>query len=465
MTGFSPFNLLPPILAAVEEAGYHTPTPIQEQAIPHLREGHDLLGIAQTGTGKTAAFALPILDRLARRRIKTTIGRTRCLILTPTRELATQIDASFATYGRRLNMSRTIIFGGVGQRPQVISLRRGVDIITATPGRLLDLINQGFIKLDHLEIFVLDEADRMLDMGFIHDIRRIIGYLPVDRQTLLFSATMPKDIALLAKGILNDPVRVEATPPATTVERIVQKLMFVEKGEKRRLLNTLLTQTEITRALIFTRTKHGADKVVIDLEKNLIQADAIHGNKSQAARERALSRFRAGEIRVLVATDIAARGIDVNNVSHVINYDLPNEPDNYIHRIGRTARAGKEGMAISLCDATEIGFLQAIEKTIRESIPIDADHPYHSELAATAKPQKQPAKKPFAGGNRPRTTEKTFSSRHKPTTPTRSSRSGAKPSTATPREDGNAKTATPGRPAMGKNMNTRYKPARRAPAG
>ncbi|MEO5334698.1 MAG: DEAD/DEAH box helicase [Magnetococcus sp. YQC-5] len=392
MTGFSQFDLLPPIMAAVQEAGYLTPTPIQAQAIPHLREGRDLLGIAQTGTGKTAAFALPILDRLARRRVKPGSKNTRALILTPTRELAAQIDTSFATYGRRLNLSRSVIFGGVGQYPQVQTMGRGVDILTATPGRLLDLMNQGFVKLERVEIFVLDEADRMLDMGFINDIRKIIGHLPVERQTLLFSATMPKEIALLAKGILNDPIRVEATPPSTTVERVTQKVMFVEKTDKRLLLTSLLQQTDMTRALVFTRTKHGADKVVLDLHKHHVAADAIHGNKSQAARERALSRFRAGEIRVLVATDIAARGIDVVGVTHVINYDIPNEPENYVHRIGRTARAGKEGMAISLCDSTELSHLRAIEKIIRDQIPVDTDHAYHSESAAHAHPIKPPTR-------------------------------------------------------------------------
>ncbi|MBF0628399.1 MAG: DEAD/DEAH box helicase [Magnetococcales bacterium] len=382
MTGFSLFDLLPPILAAVQQAGYTAPTPIQEQAIPHLREGRDLLGIAQTGTGKTAAFALPILDRLARRKTRSGPKQARALILTPTRELAAQIDTSFATYGARLNLTHTVIYGGVGQYPQVKSMGRGVDILTATPGRLLDLINQGFVKLDRLEIFVLDEADRMLDMGFIHDIRMVISHLPVERQTLLFSATMPKEIAHLAQGLLSDPVRIEATPPSTTVERVEQKVFFVDKGNKRAALAHLLQQDTMTRALVFTRTKHGADKVVLDLQKRAIEADAIHGNKSQGARERALSRFRTGESRVLVATDIAARGIDVTGISHVINYDLPNEPESYVHRIGRTARAGREGVAISLCEALELPLLRAIEKIIRIPIPVETDHPHHLELAA-----------------------------------------------------------------------------------
>ncbi|MBF0127476.1 MAG: DEAD/DEAH box helicase [Magnetococcales bacterium] len=466
MTGFSLFDLLPPILAAVQEAGYVTPTPIQEQAIPHLRQGRDLLGIAQTGTGKTAAFALPILDRLARRRVRAGSGHARALILTPTRELATQIDTSFATYGRRLNLSRAVIFGGVGQRPQVQTMGRGVDILTATPGRLLDLMNQGFIKLDRLEIFVLDEADRMLDMGFIHDIRMVISHLPVERQTLFFSATMPKDIALLAKGILTDPVRVEATPPSTTVERVVQKVMFVEKTDKRHLLRSLLQQEEMTRALVFTRTKHGADKVVIDLEKNHIVADAIHGNKSQSARERALSRFRTGEVRVLVATDIAARGIDVSGVSHVINYDLPNEPENYVHRIGRTARAGKEGVAISMCDGTETGFLRAIESTIRAQIPVDAEHPYHSEVAVRAQPQKQPPRPAQARNNNNSTAERKFS-RPKPTaTHNRSAGkpdSGNRPGTTA----GTAKPASKSGGSPGANAprtGVRRKPTKQTPA-
>ncbi|MBF0212226.1 MAG: DEAD/DEAH box helicase [Magnetococcales bacterium] len=401
MTGFSSFDLLPPILAAIEEAGYTTPTPIQEQAIPHLREGRDLLGIAQTGTGKTAAFALPILDRLARRRIRPGSRQARALILTPTRELAAQIDASFATYGQRLNLTRAVVYGGVGQYGQVKSMGRGVDILTATPGRLLDLMNQGFVKLDRLEIFVLDEADRMLDMGFIHDIRMVISHLPVERQTLLFSATMPKEIAHLAQGLLSDPEQVETTPPATTVERVEQKVYFVEKGDKRAVLAHLLRQESLTRALVFTRTKHGADKVVEDLQKRSIEADAIHGNKSQGARERALSRFRSGESRVLVATDIAARGIDVSGISHVINFDLPNEPDNYVHRIGRTARAGREGVAISLCDATEVAFLRVIERIIRIPIPVETQHPYHSELIASSPAGSPQPASPSRSGGRP----------------------------------------------------------------
>ncbi|NGZ05653.1 MAG: DEAD/DEAH box helicase [Magnetococcales bacterium] len=382
MKGFATFDLLPAILNAVQAAGYPAPTPIQEQAIPHLRAGRDLLGIAQTGTGKTAAFALPILDRLARRRMRPGVRQARALILTPTRELAAQIDTSFATYGAHLNLARAVIYGGVGQQPQVRSMGRGVDILTATPGRLLDLMQQGFVKLDHLEVFVLDEADRMLDMGFIQDVRTVIARLPLVRQTLLFSATMPGEIVHLAQGLLSDPVTVETTPPATTVERVEQKVFFVERSHKRAALVKLLDQDDLTRALVFTRTKHGADKVALDLQKRSIEADALHGNKSQGARERALSRFRNGESKVLVATDIAARGIDINGISHVINFDLPNEPESYVHRIGRTARAGREGVAISLCDGLELPLLRAIEKTIRIRIPVDTQHPHHSDRAA-----------------------------------------------------------------------------------
>ncbi|MBF0341279.1 MAG: DEAD/DEAH box helicase [Magnetococcales bacterium] len=406
MSGFSAFDLLPPILTAIQEAGYSDPTPIQTQAIPPLRLGRDLLGIAQTGTGKTAAFALPILDRLARRRVKAGPKQTRALILTPTRELAAQIDTSFATYGRRLKMTRAVIYGGVGQFTQVRNMGPGVDILTATPGRLLDLMNQGHVKLDRLEIFVLDEADRMLDMGFINDIRRVISHLPVERQTLLFSATMPDEIAHLAQGLLSDPLRIEATPPATTVERVEQKVLFVEKGDKRAVLANLLSQEDLTRALVFTRTKHGADKVVVDLNKRSIEAEAIHGGKSQGARERALGRFRSGDARVLVATDIAARGIDVSDISHVINFDLPNEPESYVHRIGRTARAGREGIAVSLCDITEVGLLRAIEKTIRIPIPVDTDHPHHAQAVAEIRESShQPAmpgrSNPRAAASRP----------------------------------------------------------------
>ncbi|MBF0162738.1 MAG: DEAD/DEAH box helicase [Magnetococcales bacterium] len=392
MSDFAQFNLLAPIQTALAEAGYFLPTPIQEQAIPRLMSGADLLGIAQTGTGKTAAFALPILDRLGRHRERNShttrhkpLARTtRVLILAPTRELASQIDASFAKYGRHLRISRAVVYGGVGQYSQVRAMERGVDILVATPGRLIDLIQQRHIVLDTLEVLVLDEADRMLDMGFIHDIRRIIALLPEKRQTLLFSATMPKEIALLAEGLLRDPARVEVTPPASTVDRVKQKVLFVDKSNKRHLLHAILSQEEVRRALVFTRTKHGADKVTRDLEIGNIRAAAIHGNKSQGAREKALSDFRAGHVRVLVATDIAARGIDVAEITHVINYDLPNEPESYVHRIGRTARANTDGNAISFCDADERPYLRDIERLTRQEVAVDLEHSYHSESAANA---------------------------------------------------------------------------------
>jgi ATP-dependent RNA helicase RhlE len=389
---FSDFKLLNPIQTAVQKTGYKVPTPIQVQAIPYLLAGRDLLGIAQTGTGKTAAFALPMLDHLARQPRTLSRGHVRSLILTPTRELAAQISASFATYGKDLRFRQAVIFGGVGQQKQVDALVKGVDVLVATPGRLLDLIGQGYVKLDRLEIFVLDEADRMLDMGFIHDVRRVMDRLPDQRQTLLFSATMPSDIARLAKELLTNPVRVEATPPATTVETVEQKVMFVDKSEKIHLLNSLLQDPEFTSALVFTRTKHGADKVARHLLSHRINADVIHGNKSQSARERALDGFRSGKIQVLVATDIAARGLDVPGVSHVINYDLPNEPENYVHRIGRTARAGRSGVAISLCEAAEKLYLVDIQKLVGDLIEVVSDHQFHSEAAAHAAPLKPPPK-------------------------------------------------------------------------
>ncbi|MBF0623279.1 MAG: DEAD/DEAH box helicase, partial [Magnetococcales bacterium] len=388
MLDFNELNLAKPLLAAIAHLGYATPTPIQVQAIPLLREGRDLLGIAQTGTGKTAAFALPILDRLHRDRRKPPAKGSRVLILTPTRELASQIDASFRDYGRGMPFSRGLIFGGVGQSPQVRTMSRGVDVLTATPGRLLDLMQQGHVRLSGLEIFVLDEADRMLDMGFIHDIRKVIAALPAKRQTLLFSATMPTEIATLAAGLLHDPARVEVTPQATPVERIDQRVLFVAKTDKRRLLQDLLESQPIHRALVFTRTKHGADQVAKHLEKNAIRALAIHGNKSQGARERALDSFRTGQVRVLVATDIAARGLDVPGISHVINFDLPNESESYVHRIGRTARAGADGAAISFCDAGERAYLKDIERTIRQPVPVDATHPFHCAVVASSPPIK-----------------------------------------------------------------------------
>ena len=371
MITFEDLALVEPIRRALTEEGYSVPTPIQAQAIPPLLAGRDLLGIAQTGTGKTAAFALPILQRLAAEKPAATRRKTaRVLVLTPTRELALQIGESFRAYGRHLGMRATVIFGGVGQHPQVATMTRGVDILVATPGRLLDLIAQGHILLDGVETVVLDEADRMLDMGFIHDVRKIVALAKGRRQTLLFSATMPPDIARLAAGILSDPIRVEATPPATTVAIVEQRVVFVERGDKRDVLCAMLKDPALARVLVFTRTKHLANRVVEQLGRSGFAADAIHGNKSQGARQRALEAFRAGRVRVLVATDIAARGIDIDGITHVVNYELPNVPETYVHRIGRTARAGAGGAAISLCDGEERAYLRDIERLIGQKVPV-----------------------------------------------------------------------------------------------
>ena len=372
MTSFEDLALVEPLRRALKDEGYAAPTPIQAQAIPQLLAGRDLLGIAQTGTGKTAAFALPILQRLAASRGQTGLQRktARCLVLTPTRELALQIGDSFRAYGRHLGLRSLVIFGGVGQNPQVAGMARGVDILTATPGRLLDLIGQGHLRLDAIETVVLDEADRMLDMGFIHDVKKIVTLLPKQRQTLLFSATMPSAIARLAAGILRDPIRVEVTPPSTTVELIEQRVAFVERAGKRDMLCTMLRDAALARVLVFTRTKHTANRVAEQLVRSGFSAEAIHGNKSQGARQRALEGFRAGHVRVLVATDIAARGIDVDGITHVVNYELPNVPDTYVHRIGRTARAGASGAAISLCDGEERAYLKDIERAIGRKVPV-----------------------------------------------------------------------------------------------
>jgi ATP-dependent RNA helicase RhlE len=375
-TTFAALDLIEPLRRALTGESYTTPTPIQAEAIPHLLQGRDLLGCAQTGTGKTAAFALPILQRLAAERRAAGARGARVLVLTPTRELALQIAESFAAYGRHLGMSQAVIFGGVGQGPQVKALARGVDILVATPGRLLDLMGQGHVRLATVEVLVLDEADRMLDMGFIQPIKKILVTLPKKRQTLLFSATMPPDIARLADTILTNPVKVSVTPPATTVEAIDQWVLFVEKGDKRALLGEILKDPKLTRALVFTRTKHGANRLAQQLEKSRVNADAIHGNKSQGARQRALHDFKTGRIRVLVATDIAARGIDVDDVTHVINYELPNEPESYVHRIGRTARAGARGVALSFCDREERSYLRDIERLTRTPLQVVKDHPF-----------------------------------------------------------------------------------------
>ncbi len=380
---FANLALVEPLLRAVRAENYQTPTPIQAQAIPHLLAGRDLLGIAQTGTGKTAAFALPILQRLGAVRMNPPRNSARALILTPTRELAAQIAESFQSYGRHMALRTGVIFGGVPQRPQVQMLAHGVDILVATPGRLLDLMQQGYLRLTDLSVFVLDEADRMLDMGFIRDVKRVVAALPKTRQTLFFSATMPAPIAELADGILNDPVRVTVTPAATTVERIDQRVYFLDKENKPALLIQLLKDPALFRTLVFSRTKHGADRITRLLDKAGIAARAIHGNKSQTQRQRALADFRDGRARVLVATDIAARGIDIDGISHVVNFDLPEVPETYVHRIGRTARAGADGIALAFCDGTERPLLHAIEKVTRRGIVVVADHPFCAVASAT----------------------------------------------------------------------------------
>ena len=393
---FSELKLIEPLLRAVEAEGYTTPTPIQEKAIPHLLTGRDLVGCARTGTGKTAAFALPLLQRLSAPQPHPGHGHVRpirLLVLTPTRELAAQVADSFGTYGKHLHLKHLVIFGGVGQDPQVKALRAGVDILVATPGRLLDLMNQRLVKLDRVEAFVLDEADRMLDMGFINDVRKIIAVLPRERQTLLFSATMPEEIRTLANTILRDPLRVEVAPISSAAEKIDQSLHFVDKSSKRGLLVELLGDKSITRALVFTRTKHGANRVVEHLEGAGIYAEAIHGNKSQSARERALAGFKDGSVRVLVATDIAARGIDVDGISHVFNFDLPDVPEQYVHRIGRTARAGASGIAVSFCDGDERPLLADIERLIREKLRVVSK----GTPASFALPP-EPIQKPRSGG-------------------------------------------------------------------
>ena len=372
---FKELGLIEPILLALFEEGYTTPTPIQEQSIPILLEGKDLLGCAQTGTGKTAAFTLPIIQLLSAKPVEKR-KRIKSLIVTPTRELAIQIAESFNAYARHTQLNCTVIFGGVGQGPQVTALKNGVDVVIATPGRLLDLMNQGFISLREVEFFVLDEADRMLDMGFVHDVKKLLAVLPKKRQSLFFSATMPPEIVSLANSILHHPEKVTVTPVSSTVEIIDQAVYFVDKVNKNALLVEVLKNSAIKTALVFTRTKHGADKVVQLLTKNNIIAEAIHGNKSQNARQRALSNFKEQTTRVLVATDIAARGIDVDELAHVINFDIPNIPETYVHRIGRTGRAGAEGTALSFCDFEEKEYLTDIEKLIGKKVPVIFEHPY-----------------------------------------------------------------------------------------
>jgi ATP-dependent RNA helicase RhlE len=379
---FNNLQLIEPVLKALSDEGYTTPTPIQEQAIPSILQHKDLLGCAQTGTGKTAAFAIPILQLMHQEQQQSQQGRRniKALILTPTRELAIQIEESFKAYGKYLDLKHLVIYGGVSQYSQVASLRRGIDILVATPGRLLDLMQQRHVSLQDIKYFVLDEADRMLDMGFVQDVRRIIAKLPVKRQTLFFSATMPPEIQQLANILLSHPVKVEVTPPASTVDLIQQSMYYVEKMNKRSLLIHLLRDTTIETALVFTRTKHGADKITKDLSRAGIRAEAIHGNKSQNSRQSALQNFKSRKTRILVATDIAARGIDIDDLTHVINYDLPNIPETYVHRIGRTGRAGASGIAISFCDYEEKMFLRDIQKLIAKAIPVAKDHPFDVPL-------------------------------------------------------------------------------------
>jgi ATP-dependent RNA helicase RhlE len=373
---FESLNIIEPILKSLKEEGYTIPTPIQVQAIPIVLQGIDLIGCAQTGTGKTAAFAVPILQLLSINKTFDRKKKIRSLIVTPTRELAIQIEESFKAYGRHTGLTCTVVFGGVNQNPQTNALRNGVDILVATPGRLLDLMNQGFISLKNIEIFVLDEADRMLDMGFIHDVRRLIAALPLKRQSLFFSATMPPEIVRLAGSIVYKPVKVEVNPSASTVDIVDQFVYFIDRGNKNSLLLELLKDDKIKTALVFTRTKYGADKVVRVLKKKNISAEAIHGNKAQNARQKALSGFKAQTTRVLVATDIAARGIDVDDLEYVINFEIPNISETYVHRIGRTGRAGAKGTAISFCDAEEKEYLRDIEKLITKKIQVVDDHPF-----------------------------------------------------------------------------------------
>ena len=399
---FNELNLSAPVLRAVAQAGYESPSPIQAAAIPPVLAGRDLMGCAQTGTGKTAAFALPMLDRLTASAPRKK-GAIRALILTPTRELALQIGESFEAYGKYLTLRSTVIFGGVGQAPQVAALKKGVDILIACPGRLNDLVGQGLLDLSNIEIFVLDEADRMLDMGFVHDVKKVIAKLPRQRQNLMFSATMPKEIEQLAAGILHDPAFVKVDPVSSTVDRIQQSLYFVEKGNKKFLLPWLIKnlKPEVVNALVFSRTKHGADKIAKDLNRQGIPAAAIHGNKSQTARVTALEDFKAGKTRVLVATDIAARGIDISELSHVFNYDLPEVPETYVHRIGRTARAGADGTAVSFCAPEEKEYLAGIEKLNRRQIPVVSGHPWDGVPAPVKAAPPVRGKKPKAEAEQP----------------------------------------------------------------
>ena len=390
MNNFESLGLSKKLLQAVESEGYTTPTPVQEQSIPPLLAGRDVLGVAQTGTGKTAAFALPVLQVMSRS-IPQGKRYIRALILSPTRELAAQIGERFSAYSENLNLNHKVIFGGVNQNPQVRALQKGLDILVATPGRLLDLIGQRHIDLSRVEFFVLDEADRMLDMGFIRDINKVLKLLPNRRQNLLFSATMPSSIADLAGSFLNDAVKIDVSPKEITVDRIEQKIMFIRKADKRRLLVQIIKSQKVKCGIVFTRTKHGANRLVKQLDQSGISAAAIHGNKSQGARTKALAGFKAGRIPILVATDIASRGIDVEGITHVFNYDLPNEPESYVHRIGRTARAGRSGIAYGFCDNSESGYLVGIQQLIGAEITVDATHEFHFP-GAIPKPGQRPGK-------------------------------------------------------------------------
>jgi ATP-dependent RNA helicase RhlE len=423
LTQFTDFALGESILRAIADEGHTTPTPIQQKSIAPILAGRDLCGIAQTGTGKTAAFALPILERLSHTRANRVPGRPRVLVLTPTRELASQVAQSFVTYGASLKLSVTTIFGGVSQGPQVTALKRGVDILVATPGRLLDLIEQRHLTLGGVEILVVDEADQMLDLGFIVPLRKIVKMVPAKRQTLFFSATMPKTIAELADSMLTDPVQVAVAPVASTVDLVEQSVMFISQGEKQRLLERVLADPKMWKVLVFTRTKHGADKVVKSLVRARIEAAAIHGNKSQAQRERALAAFKNGGTRVLVATDIAARGIHVEGVTHVVNFELPNIPESYVHRIGRTARAGAAGVAISFCNGEERAFLRDIEKLTRMSVPVAALPEGISAGVETDPAEKRPARR---GRNQTRRNEQPRGEKHAQGKPAQKHRRGQK---------------------------------------
>jgi len=401
---FENLNIIQPILDAIKNENYVTPTPIQEQTIPAILEGRDIIGCAQTGTGKTAAFAIPILQNLKKdpRFSQEKRRPIQALILSPTRELAIQIGEKFAAYGKFTGLRHAVIFGGVNQRSQVRSLKEGVDIVVATPGRLLDLMNQRYVKLDRLKILTLDEADRMLDMGFINDMKKIIARIPAKRQTLFFSATMPRAIVDLSRSILNDPVKVSVSPVSMSADTVTQELYYVEKANKKSLLSHILDKHDISSALIFTRTKHGADKVSKQINMLGINAEAIHGSKSQNSRQRALANFKSKKTTVLVATDIASRGIDIDELSHVINYEIPNEPETYVHRIGRTGRAGASGIAISFCAREEQPFLKDIHKLINKNIPVIEDHPYHMADLRPPENSPRPSRRPSnqRGGRR-----------------------------------------------------------------